>query len=393
MLLPLLEVIDAVGGSAAPGEIYDRLAAKLEIPDDIRQATVTVGDRHDINAFERRVRWVRQSAVVRGLIDKQQRGAWALTSKARAHLKEIIRGVVVTVFETSHGFVLWANAEDVAGYIDRGSVSLLWSSPPYPLLRKREYGNLDERAWVDWMLRLCEGWRELLTPDGSMMLNLGPCWMPGKPQESLYIQRLLIKLEDQLGLSLCQLLSYHSPNKMPSPIEWVSVRRCRVKPSVESILWLANDPLSCKASNRNVLLPYSESGRRAIAHPREEKKRRPSGFELGPTSFVDNGGSIPPSLITATNCASASPYRLAERAAGRVPHPATAPEKIIEFGIKLTTDPGDLVFDPFFGSGTTGVVSQRLDRRFIGSERSKTYIESARIRFEAEKLPTKTIAA
>jgi site-specific DNA-methyltransferase (cytosine-N4-specific) len=183
LMLPLLEELDRVGGVARPGELYDRLAARLGIAEDVREAECTSKGR-SYSAYERTVRWTRQTAVARGLIDASQRGRWALTSKARAHLKEIVRGTILTIFETDKGFVLWANAEDVAGVIERESVQLIWTSPPYCLLRSREYGNHDERSWVTWMLKLCESYRPLLTPDGSMMIDLGRCWMPDRPHES-----------------------------------------------------------------------------------------------------------------------------------------------------------------------------------------------------------------
>jgi site-specific DNA-methyltransferase (cytosine-N4-specific) len=388
----MLEELHAAGGVATPGEIYDRLAARFDLDHVARAAATKIGDV-DVNTWERHVRWTRQTAVARGLIDREKRGVWGLTSKARTALQEIVRGVVITIFESDAGFVLWGNAEDCAGVIERESVDLLWTSPPYPLLRPRAYGNREERAWLDWMVRLSESWRGLLAPTGSMMLNLGPCWVPGEPQQSLYIERLLLRLEDDLGLHLLQRLDWYSPSKLPAPLEWVSVRRVRVTPAVEPVLWLSASPTRSKADNRRVLRPYSSSGLRAIANPKDHVRKRPSGFTFGPTSFIDNGGSIPHSLISASNSASSSAYHRAERAAGRTSHPATAPEAIVEFGVKLATEENDLVYDPFFGSGVTGCVAQRLGRRFIGNERSRTYIESARLRFEAAGFSTRAIAS
>ena len=390
MLLPLLQMIDNAGGMAKPGELYDQMAAHVHLESHIRDATVKAGTR-EARAWDRHVRWTRQTAVMRRLIDAEQRGVWGLTSKARTRLKEIVRGKIITVFETDAGIVLWANAEDAMGAIERSSVDLLWTSPPYPLQRPKEYGNLDEREWVDWMLRLCEGWQALLSPTGSMMLNLGPCWIANRPQQSLYVERLLIQLEDQLGLHLLQRLDWFNPNRLPGPMEWVCIRRVRVKAAVQPILWLSPDPLAAKANNRHVLQPYTESGRRAIARSTQQN-RRPSGFQFGARSFVDVGGSIPPSLIIASNCSSNDAYQRAERAAGRNPHPATAPEAIVDFGVRLATDEGDLVYDPLAGSCVTGIVAQRLRRRFICNDRSRTFIESGRLRFESAGFRTRLFA-
>ncbi len=329
--------------------------------------------------------------MMKSLIGKGERGVWALTDRAKANLQNIVRGKIVTILETDNGVMLWANCEDAVSLIEPASVDLIFTSPPYCLVKEKAYGNLPSADWVTWMLRLCEGWRELITPTGSIMLNIGPAWLPGKPQQSLHVERLLIGLEDHLGLSLCQRFDWDSPNRLGA-LEWVGIRRIRIRPTVEPLLWLSPDPARARANNRNVLTPYSPSMKRAIAEPHDGKRKRPSGHVFGPSSFKDNGGAIPSSLLTATNSASASPYRVAERDAGRVPHPATMPPKIVDFAVKLTTEPGDVIYDPFAGSATTAVVSELLDRRWIATERSREYIRSAQIRFASAGIKTRAVA-
>lgn len=80
-----------------------------------------------------------------------------------------------------------------------GAYPLFGKPKPYQLREDR-----DTSGWVSAMLHLFEGWRELLTPTGSIMLNLGPVWNPGEPSQSLYVERLLIALEDSLGVKLLQ---------------------------------------------------------------------------------------------------------------------------------------------------------------------------------------------
>jgi hypothetical protein len=147
----------------------------------------------------------------------------------------------------------------------------------------------------DWMIRLCKGWLPLLTKTGSIMLNLGPVWKRGVPAQSLYIERFLVRAEDTLGLSLLQMLHWHSPSKLPVPLNWVGIERCRVTSSIEPILWLSSNE-NAFGDNRQALRPYSKGGLRAIS---EGKARAtgPAGFQFGENSFVDRGGSIPPSLI------------------------------------------------------------------------------------------------
>lgn len=394
MMLPLLASLLDAGGVAKPGSLYDEIAARLNLDDTTRNATVSAGAAGNCNAFERAVRWTRQSAVMKGLISRERRGRWELTEKANAQLKNIVRGAILTAFQTERGFYLVAHAADAIACISRSSVALIMSSPPYPLVTGKAYQYREDRStqtWLDNMLRLFEGWLELLSPTGSVMLNLGPVWKPGVPVQSLYVERLLTRLEDALNVHLLQEMSWHSPNKLGA-LEWVGIRRLRVKPSVEKLLWLSPNPFA-KANNKHVLTPYSKSAKRSFANPVDGEHKRPSGFTFGPSSFVEGQGAIPPSLIVATNCASRSKYRLAERAAGREPHPALMPDALAEFGIKLATDVGDLVYDPFGGAGTVGLAAERLDRRWILNDRSRYYSESAQINFEANGFATELLAA
>jgi restriction endonuclease Mrr len=131
LALPLLRELAAAGGRARPGELSDRIAATLGISDAARGATVVTNGRKT-NAYQRRVRWVRQTLVARELIANDERGVWALTDRANAKLQNIIAGVIVTVFTTANGAFVWANASDTTALVERGSVDLLLCSPPYP---------------------------------------------------------------------------------------------------------------------------------------------------------------------------------------------------------------------------------------------------------------------
>ncbi|MCT8970318.1 site-specific DNA-methyltransferase [Microbaculum marinisediminis] len=68
---------------------------------------------------------------------------------------------------------------------------------------------------------------------------------------------------------------------------------------------------------------------------------------------------------------------------GRKMHPTQKPESLLARVILSSTKPGDLILDPFFGSGTTGAVAKRLGRHFVGIERDRTYARAARDRIDA----------
>jgi len=370
MLLPLLHILQEHGGSSRPRDIYDEVGERLGLSTEDRTHTVERSGQL-VNEFERTVRWTRQTAIAKGLISKGERAVWSITESAKAKLGNMRRGTILTFAVGENGFLLWANAEDAVAVIERESVQLLMTSPPYALARGRAYGNAPADQWVDWMLAHIERFLPLLTKDGSMMLNIGPTWKKGMPAQSLLTARLLCSLEDRLGVHLLQELQWHNPTKLP-PLQWVGKHRLRVTPSVEPILWLSPNPFAY-GDNLSVLRPYSKGGLREIANPREHAKR-PCGEKFGPTSFVDRGGSIPPSLINATPTQKDdAAYRRAMRATGMEPHPATMPASVARFGILLATREGDTVLDPFSGSATVPIEAMRLGRRGIGIERSKLY--------------------
>jgi modification methylase len=79
---------------------------------------------------------------------------------------------------------------------------------------------------------------------------------------------------------------------------------------------------------------------------------------------------------------------------GRKVHPTQKPEALLARVLLASTSPGDVVLDPFFGTGTTGAVAKRLGRRFIGLERDPAYAAAARARIaEVTVLPAASIAA
>jgi modification methylase len=79
---------------------------------------------------------------------------------------------------------------------------------------------------------------------------------------------------------------------------------------------------------------------------------------------------------------------------GRKMHPTQKPEALLARVIMSASKPGDVVLDPFFGSGTTGAVAKKLGRPFIGTERDPVYAKAARARIAAaEPLPDDVVNA
>jgi site-specific DNA-methyltransferase (cytosine-N4-specific) len=105
-------------------------------------------------------------------------------------------------------------------------------------------------------------------------------------------------------------------------------------------------------------------------------------MQISEKIYQDNGGAIPDVLFDAAPEGPNSLWRRACKMAGCNQHPAISPRKPIETMIGLTTEPGDLVYDPFGGSLLTAKVAEDLGRRWITTERSLDYIKSGCLRFE-----------
>lgn len=283
------------------------------------------------------------------------------------------------LYETDYGKLYQVDSLEHMRNMESESVDLVVTSPPYALHFKKEYGNADQSDYVDWFLPFAEEIKRILKPEGSFVLNIGGAWTPGKPVRSLYHFRLLLRLCDELGYHLSQEFFWYNPAKIPAPAEWVNVRRCRVKDSVEYIYWLSPTEFP-KANNRNVLQEYSADMKRLIKKGLSETKR-PSGHVIRKSFAKDQGGSIPPNLLQMGNNESNSAYIKRMKAEGRKVHPARFPAELPRFFIEFLTEPGDVVLDPFAGSNMTGMVAEELGRQWIACELNPQYAADSEYRF------------
>lgn len=264
--------------------------------------------------------------------------------------------------------------------LGRESVDLIMTSPPFGLVRKKSYGNEDADRYLRWFRPFAEGFRKVLKPSGSLVIDIGGSWKAGTPTRSLYHFDLLIMLCREFGFHLCQEHYWWNPAKLPTPAEWVNVRRVRVKDAVNCIWWLSPTPWP-KANNRRVLAPYSDSMLDLLENG-YDAKLRPSGHDISEKFGRNNGGSVPPNLLALANTESNGHYQDYCREKGFPIHPARFPATLPEYFIRLLTDPGDVVLDPFGGSCVTGEAAEYTMRRWMCCEISRPYLEGALARFE-----------
>lgn len=292
------------------------------------------------------------------------------------------------VFQTKHGVSFHCTAESLLGSPDaeqyHNQVQLIFTSPPFPLNRKKKYGNLSGQAYVDWLADFAPLFRKLLTDDGSIIIEMGNSWEPGRPVMSTLALRALLAFQEQGKFFLCQQFIWHNPARLPSPAQWVNVERIRLKDAFTYLWWLAPAERP-KADNRRVLKEYSTSMQNLLSSGRYNSGKRPSEHNIGQSSFLkNNNGAIPSNVVTLANTQASGDYLTYCRTHNLQPHPARMPIELANFFIRFLTEQNDLVLDPFAGSNTTGAAAESLERRWVAIEASELYIVGSKGRFNLD---------
>ncbi len=285
-----------------------------------------------------------------------------------------------TFYETPRGSIVQGDSLAVMSErIQADSVDLVMTSPPFGLVRKKEYGNVAAHDYLDWFRSFGAELHRILKDTGSLVIDIGGAWIRGQPTRSLYHFELLIMLCREFGFHLAQEFYWWNPSKLPSPAEWVTVRRIRAKDAVNCIWWLSKSPWP-KASNRRVLTPYSDAMNDLFRNG-YHAALRPSGHDISSKFGKNNGAAIPPNLLAIPNTESNSAYLKHCKQHGIKPHPARYPSALPEFFVRMLTDIGDMVVDPFAGSCVTGEVAEKLQRRWLCIELDAEYLKGALGRF------------
>lgn len=281
-------------------------------------------------------------------------------------------------YKTPFGKAYCGDTLDLIKKLPDESINLIVTSPPYGLRDKKEYGNADPEVYIDWFMPFAKEFHRVLKKDGSFVLNIGGSWELGKPTRSLYHFKLLIELCKKFELA--EEFIWAKPASLPSPAQWVTVKRIRVKDAIEYIWWFSKTPYP-KADNRNVLQPYTKA-MKDLMKKGYRAKVRPSGYNISANFSKDNGGSIPPNFLTFGNQESNSYYiRMCNQNNIKV-HPARYPLKLPDFFIKFLTDQNDVVLDPFAGSNVTGEAAEKNGRNWLAFELKEEYLEGSKFRFD-----------
>lgn len=249
------------------------------------------------------------------------------------------------------------------------SVDLIFTSPPYADQRKTTYGGIRPEEYVDWFLPISEQLYRVLKPDGTFILNIKEKVVNG--ERSTYVLELILALRKQ-GWLWTEEFIWHKKNSYPG--KWPN----RFRDAWERLLQF-NKNKKFNMYQEEVMVPTGAWAKTRLKNLSDTDKQRDeskvgSGFGKNISNWVEREKAYPTNVLhMSTECSNKR-------------HSAAFPELLPSWFIKLFTKPGDVVLDPFTGSGTTNFVAQRLHRNSIGIEINKEYYDEIKKKIEPVKL-------
>jgi len=241
------------------------------------------------------------------------------------------------------------------GLID--SVNAVITSPPYAMQRSKDYSSISEDSYPEFTDSYFDLLKPLLKDNGSILLVARPHIKSGQISDYLLRTRLLLRKK----WTECEELIWFKTNSPPLG----STKRPRR--AWESILW------------------FGKSGDVYCDTKSEMKKSSRIGFSTSKymegDSFVNEGQKIAGEGISRDIDVVQVGVNKNE---SKLTHPAMFPEQLSTRLIKMVSKEGDLILDPFSGSGTTGVSCLKTKRQFIGIDIDENYLQESVLRFERE---------
>lgn len=269
-------------------------------------------------------------------------------------------------------------------------VDFVITSPPYADQIK-DYGAtgvvIKPNDFDKWFIPRAKEIFRVLRPTGSFVLNISDK-LDGKYQ-SIFVFKLVVLLVEQVGFHLVRDYIWHNPATPPNVFSRGTMGR--TKKSHEYCFWFSKTE-HWTFNMDAIRKPYSDKMLELFQAPLKGDRSanlRPSrhNFDLS-HQWKDNGGADPGSVLTISNTSSNDSFHRLCKQFG-IAHPARFPEALVEFFIKAGTNEGDIVLDPFGGSGTTVIVAHRLGRDFKYIDINPDYFSIAQKWFEVEFSPEK----
>lgn len=250
------------------------------------------------------------------------------------------------------GWIVPGDCLDVLADMPADSVDLIVTSPPYADARRRTYGGIKPADYVDWFAPRAAEMLRVLKPTGSLVLNIKEKALDG--ERHTYVLELILHLRREIGFRWVEEYVWHKTTAAPG--KW----KYRFRDAWERILHFAKTR-NVKMHQEAVMVPTGDWTKARLKNMSDnDRSRQESATRSGVGRRISAWEGR--TLAYPSNVLHASPV------AHNTGHSAPFPEWLPEFFIKLFTDPGDLVLDPFAGSGTTSRVALRLGRRAVGIE-------------------------
>jgi DNA modification methylase len=253
------------------------------------------------------------------------------------------------------------DCKDILKDIPDNSVDLIFTSPPYADQRKNTYGGISPDKYVEWFLPITSELLRVLKPTGTFVLNIKEKVVNG--ERSTYVMELIIEMKKQ-GWFWTEEFIWHKKNCYPG--KWPN----RFRDAWERLLQF-NKNKSFTMYQEEVMVPMGDWKKNRLKNLSDTDKIRDnskvgSGFGKNISNWLDRDLAYPTNVLhLATECSNKN-------------HSAAFPEGLPEWFMKLFTKPGDLVLDPFMGSGTTNFVAQRMSRNSIGIEIMPEYYDKVK---------------
>lgn len=248
--------------------------------------------------------------------------------------------------------IVYGDAKEVCKDIPSDSIDLIFTSPPYADLR--DYARIPPDNYVDWFLSFAEQFYRVLTPSGSFILNINDRIVKG--ERHLYVFDLVSSLIRNIGFKYYERFVWIKSPSMP----WGAVRR--FTDAFEYIFWFYKDTYYVDIDA--VRTSYSPA---TIQRYKSAYKKDKAGFRKDGEFLKANPKGAKPTNVIQMSIAQARD----------VIHSAQFPMGLPEFFIKAATKEGQMVLDPFVGSGTTCIVAKKLKRQYIGIDIIEEYCKEA----------------
>jgi len=259
--------------------------------------------------------------------------------------------------------IILGDCERVLEKFPDNSIDLIFTSPPYADQRKRTYGGIKPGEYVDWFLPKTEQFLRVLKPTGTFILNIKERVVNG--ERHTYVIQLILEMRKQ-GWLWTEEFIWHKKNSYPG--KWPN----RFRDAWERLLQF-NKQRKFNMYQEAVMIPVGDWAQDRLANLSETDRIRDeskveSGFGKNISNWVGRDKVYPDNVIhMATECSNRN-------------HSAAFPIDLPTWFIKLFTVEGDMVLDPFVGSGTTAVAAKQLGRDYVGIDINDEYCRVAKER-------------